>query len=383
MASEIAIKGLSSLKKGSVVLDPMVGSGTVVRHAADLGLHSIGFDLDPLAVLITRAWTTAVDDEVVEDLASEVLEEAKSILLRDVALPWIDDDAETTAFVRYWFGTKQRNALRKIAATLEKKSASRLRERKRAALALLKVALSRIIVTKDAGASLARDVSHSRPHKVAEASVFDVFSAFERSIEQVRRLMAAKPPVGTSDVSLGDARTMKMVKNGSVDAVLTSPPYLNAIDYMRGHRLALVWLGHSLQELREIRSSAIGSERGPDDGTSSLFDDIYSAMVTGDLSSRHRAVVFRYAEDVYRLMSEIARVLKPGAEATLVVGNSCLKGTFIKNSSGVAEAGKMVGLRLKQEIERELPERNRYLPLATGALNKRMRTETVLSLIRR
>jgi len=43
--------------------------------------------------------------------------------------------------------------------------------------------------------------------------------------------------------------------------VLTSPPYLNAIDYLRGHRLALVWLGHELGPLKEIRANSVGAER--------------------------------------------------------------------------------------------------------------------------
>lgn len=382
MASEIAIEGLKDLDKGAVVLDPMVGSGTVVRHASNLELNSIGFDLDPLAVLIARAWTTAVSDDAVAALGCEVVEQAKELKLKNIHLPWIDDDEETRLFVNFWFGAKQRTALRKIAATLDRLGTVYLRGEKRAALTLLRVSFSRIIITKDSGASLGRDVSHSRPHKVSETSDFDVFKAFERSIQQVRRLMALSPPLGKTQIMLGDARSMKL-DNRSVDAVLTSPPYLNAIDYMRGHRLALVWLGHSLRELRAIRSSSIGSERGPDHASTALFEEINAAMVDKDcLSPRHGSVVLRYAEDLYRLMSEIARVLKPGASATLVVGNSCLKGTFISNSSGVTKAGTMVGLRLVNELVRELPERNRYLPLAQGALNKRMRTESVLSLVR-
>ena len=72
----------------------------------------------------------------------------------------------------------------------------RLRTEKRAAADVLRLALSRIIITKNLGASLARDVSHSRPHKVAEVSSFEVPPAFERSVRELRRLLASAPPIG-------------------------------------------------------------------------------------------------------------------------------------------------------------------------------------------
>src|SRR3954452_17321214 len=55
MAPEIALGKIDLLTKpGAVVLDPMCGSGTVVRLAAEHGRVGIGADLDPLAVIITR-----------------------------------------------------------------------------------------------------------------------------------------------------------------------------------------------------------------------------------------------------------------------------------------------------------------------------------------
>lgn len=89
-------------------------------------------------------------------------------------------------------------------------------------------------------------------------------------------------------------------------------------------------------------------------------------------------------DDLYGIMREAARVLKPGAEATFVMGNSCLKGVYIQNSEGLAEAGKAAGLRLTSKIIRELPAQHRYLPTpASGALGKRMRHEIVLSFTKR
>lgn len=61
MASHLALDAIAALAPVSTVLDPMMGSGTVVRVAANAGHCAIGRDVDPLAVLMTKVWTTPID----------------------------------------------------------------------------------------------------------------------------------------------------------------------------------------------------------------------------------------------------------------------------------------------------------------------------------
>lgn len=383
MAPELAIRALRHLPKNSRVLDPMVGSGTVLRHAAALGHIAIGRDLDPLAVLMTRVWNTSFDPNKLQ-LRFRLLRKRANELPATVDIPWIDEDEETRAFVNYWFAERQQESLRKIAFVLA--DLARSKRTRDAELDILRLALSRIIVTKDQRASLARDTSHSRPHRVTLESDYDVWTGFEQSVRRIQSLLEQFPPQGCVEISTGDARDLDLA-NSSVDLVLTSPPYLNAIDYMRGHRMSLVWLGHSLSGLRTIRSTSIGAERRPDvNSTTSLFDEIrYDMCANANLTIKHAAMIARYAEDAYHMMSEVSRVLRSKGRAVLVVGNSCLKGSFIKNSAGIARAAKMVGLKLVHDVERNLPDQNRYLPIPSQShmpLGGRMRTESILTFVR-
>ena len=383
MAPELALANLSDLPAGQVVLDPMAGSGTVLRQASSLGHQALGFDMDPLAVLMSRVWTTAVHDTAVAALFRDVVADAQKAPAK---LAWIDDDAETAAFAKYWFGDPQRQALRRLAASLEHYAEDARTDSERACVEVLKLALSRIIITKDRGASLARDVSHSRPHKVTEASDYDVDMGFDRAVRTIRKRLSDEPPgAGVATVGLGDARRLENVEDGSVDLALTSPPYLNAIDYMRGHRLSLIWLGYRLRDLREIRSNSIGSERSADVvGDAEEFAIMKNAMGQIDLlPSRYAGMIDRYVQDLYSMIRELARLVKAGGRATLVVGNSCLRGIFIKNAGAVEAGAKLTGFRLESVAERDLPQQSRYLPISTdGALAKRMRTEAILSFTR-
>ena len=73
---------------------------------------------------------------------------------------------------------------------------------------ILRVALSRIIITKNQGASLARDTSHSRPHRVALESDYEVWSGFERSVHQIQNILEQSPPTGGVEIIRDDSRSL-------------------------------------------------------------------------------------------------------------------------------------------------------------------------------
>ena len=222
MAPGFVLERLGEIGENSRVLDPMAGSGVVLRQAIELGHEAVGFDLDPLAVLMARVWTTPISEKNLDSWASCVVGEARATNASAVELDWMDAEEETRSFVDYWFGASQRTDLRQIAFVLSRLGQGNCREDS-ASLDLIRLALSRIIVTKEPRASLARDTSHSRPHKVLEDSDFQVFPAFERSIHLLKRWLAEHPPSGVAEVESGDARRLETVGTGTVDTVITSP----------------------------------------------------------------------------------------------------------------------------------------------------------------
>jgi hypothetical protein len=380
MAPEIALKELQKLPPHAIVLDPMMGSGTVLRVALNCGLRAIGRDVDPLAVLMTRVWTTPIDTSSLHEYATQIIQNAQAVNTTSIHLPWIDQDPETSSFIDFWFGESQKADLRKLSHALYTLSGPEAD--------FLRLALSRIIITKDTGASLARDVSHSRPHRVRQENSFSVMDGFITSVTHLAKRLASLPFTACADIRQEDARSLTSLANTSIDAVITSPPYLNAIDYLRGHRLALVWLGHRISELRPIRSTSIGAERAPEAHSQTLFiDSIMTQMTQGTpLPPREQRFLQRYVLDLSALLTEIQRVIRPQGKAVFVIGNSCLHGIFIQNSLALQQLAEQLGFQCLSQEERELLPNRRYLPppQASGNtdLNKRMRTETILTFVR-
>jgi tRNA G10 N-methylase Trm11 len=380
MAPHIVLKAIEALTPGSTVLDPMMGSGTVVRVAAEAGHRAFGRDIDPLAVLMTRVWTAPIDPQRLRVAARELVDEARELPPARIDLPWIDDDAETAAFSVYWFAEEQRQHLRQLSACLHR--------RNDVIGDALRVALSRIIITKDRGASLARDVSHSRPHKVARTNTYRVFEGFLESVHRLARRLEEEPPRGWVDVAHGDARATG-IHAQTIDAVITSPPYLNAIDYIRGHRLALIWFGYRLRDLRAIRRRSIGAERAPDRSADpELLDEIFRILeIPPDFPRRERRVLARYVMDLDAMLREVHRVLKCGGIAVVVIGNSYVRGSFVRNSRSIAHILRRLGFDHVAHFSRPILPSRRYLPPPAQAgmndLEHRMRREVVLTYVRR
>ena len=140
------------------------------------------------------------------------------------------------------------------------------------------------------------------------------------------------------------------------------------------------------EKIRILRSTNIGAEV-----KSELPDSkhiVKAVQASGDvnkLNDRQKGIFVRYVIDMDLVCSEIARVLKPKGKVIYVIGDSTIKGTFIKNSEAIKSLSEHHGLTFESIIQRTLPENRRYLPPPTNKnsgkqLQARMREEVILTM---
>jgi len=231
------------------------------------------------------------------------------------------------------------------------------------------------------------DLSHSRPHKKFTRAPIKPFSRFLSAVKTVvsNCVQPETKPVGPAPViRRGDARKLE-IDAKSIDLVLSSPPYLNAIDYIRCSKFSLVWMGHTIRELREIRGSAVGAESICEEARNAAWVQslINQLGVRPTLSSRDQRILARYVWDMGEALAEVSRVLRSSGRAVYVVGDSRLRGTFIRNSDIVKAVAEEHGLKFRTRHSRTLPRNRRYLPPpkrngSNEPLDGRMSREVVL-----
>jgi SAM-dependent methyltransferase len=382
MAPEVVLGIIPEAGKPLRVLDPMMGSGTVIALAQSKGHGATGIDIDPLAVLISRVWTTALDAAEVRAAAAEVLGSARGKypkLSAREAFP-LDADDETKGFVRFWFDGRARRQLAALARSIADVPNAAVRD-------ALWCAFSRLIITKRSGASLAMDISHSRPHRAFSRAPVNPFEKFLAAADRVASNCVDKRNCSrgpAADIREGDARRIPL-GDATVDVVLTSPPYLNAIDYIRCSKFSLVWMGYTTSELRRLRAGGVGAEarREAIMGDPEIGQIASKMSLRPALGPREEGLLWRYIDDMRVALREASRVLAPGGRAVYVVGDNTIKGTFIRNSVVVSAAAELAGLRVARRQSRDLPANRRYLPPPSkdrvAAMDGRMRREVVLT----
>lgn len=368
-------------KENDIVLDPMAGSVTTLIEASLLNREAIGFDIDPLSLLIGKA---KLQNYVIESIYSE------SISLLNRAINKFQNhtsdlknsfnekfDKETLEFLNYWFPEESQLQLMALKNEIEQLNDTTLQ-------CFLQLVFSGIIVTKSGGITYARDLAHTRPHKVADKKINTAFGEFKKRIKQLIAKITTKLE---SDVSLreGNAKSLPLQDN-SIDLIITSPPYANnAIDYMRAHKFSLIWFGYKISDLRKIRKSFLGSETLNGHSLSDMPE--LSKTMVNSLSvvnkSKGRAL-HRYYNEMQKVITEMHRVLKPQSAAIIVVATSQLANIDVKTHECLAEIGREAGFELIKIGERKINRNRRMLPLSnkksTSSIENRMHNEYVVGL---
>ena len=273
-----ALLNIAGARRDSLVLDPYVGSGTTALEASLLGMRCIGLDLSPLCVLLTRVKVESV--QALDEIGGRV-----KALLDDPELH--PDDAS--------------------AASHEDPRVSEF------------VQIARMVALSDV----------SRRRRDGRASFRKNLKAMLQSVEahaEALRRYRIKP--GGISVSLGDARNLEAtgIRESSVDAVVTSPPYSIALDYVKNDEHALEALGVDLPQLR--------------------------AAMTGVRGAGAKQKLALYNRDMQQMFRQVARVLKPGTRAIFVIGNATVDRSEYTTTEQMSEWAVEAGM----EREREIPK---------------------------
>jgi len=354
-----------------IVLDPMAGSCTTLLEAAFLDRDSIGFDIDPLSLIIGKA---KFQHFALED----AYHSGKSVIHRAVALKQNHQeilekelkkkfDEETYNFIEYWFSSETQLELLSLIEEIEKVEDDAVKQ-------FLKLVFSGIIITKNGGVTLARDLAHTRPHRVLTKTPASAFAEFSKKLFKNLHNLEEMPRLKVR-LEKADAKAVPL-EDESVDLIVTSPPYANnAIDYMRAHKFSLVWFGYKISDLKETRKSYLGAESIDNVELGPLPAAANKKVEQLKEKNENRGkALHRYYAEMSQVIKEMHRVLKPGRACIIIVASSILCGLDVESHMCLAEIGQQHGFELVHIGERDIDRNKRMMP--TSHLKKLSQIET-------
>jgi SAM-dependent methyltransferase len=305
------------------ILDPFCGVGTTLLAAKQMGVDSIGIDASPLAVFVSKTKT--------DDYSREDIDAVKAFLERKLRPKEISDRLAEHPFrwefelfsPRAAFPKRNYNQILAIRDAIEQEEG---RIRNLLLLALLSVLPQASIVVKDGGVLKINKGKRALPAK----------EAFRRKAKRMINDLEAKTAFGHSPrVFLGDARALDLPPD-SVELIVTSPPYLNNIDYSKVYGLELSLLHMSKAEAEEVRMRAIRSFIGKQMKVQEMPPEV------GEIGYKI-PIIGTYFSDMEPALGEMHRVLKKGSKAHVVVSNSVIHETHVLVDEILAEIGERLG----------------------------------------
>jgi hypothetical protein len=216
---------------GDIVLDCFSGSGTIPLEAALMGRRTLAFDANPYAVTLTRAKLEA-------PYSLEVANELLAQRLADSQKRPRYDRKELPLWVRKFFHpTTLQNAVRFADECIEKDDPF-----------LLACLLS--VLHHQRPGFLSYPSSHLVPYlrdrKFPKGEFPDMYTERKlapRLAAKLARTYKYGSPIDKANVLRIEQISVADLKlDFEVDAIVTSPPYMNALDYVRDNRLRMWFL---------------------------------------------------------------------------------------------------------------------------------------------
>jgi len=318
------------------LVDPFCGSGTTLVEAFANGTPSIGRDLSPLAVELSRLKTRRTGNETRKTIVRQAHAHARAAqdLLRTGRVP------PPPAGEAPWYEPSTLRELSLLRALIAAEPAGVVHD-------AMRMLLSSILVK----CSLQRSDSDVRRADKNVPPGFALHWFTRKSFELVRCLRdlarAAPRECPEPDLVCDDATQLATIPSGSVSAIVTSPPYANTYDYAQQHARRFAWLDLSAAEM--IRKE-IGSSR--------LMDG--AADPAGEFELQ-----------LVAMCASFRRVLCVGGQAIVLIGDGAHARIALRADEQLQRAATGAGLRVVARASQRRPSFSNDETAAYGSVGKR------------
>lgn len=295
-------------KKGDIICDPFVGSGTTLLEATLLGYSSIGNDINPLSCLLSKVKVKPVKQKLLNKIdffLEDLLENYKKLkIIKEYSYNSIE----------HWF---QKNVIKELSFI--KKNILSIKEQDLRDLLL--IVFSSIIVR------VSKQESDTRYAAVEKGlKDFETIKIFTDKVKEIKAiyldfLKKTKDKKVNVKILQLDSRALSAIKDNSVDLIITSPPYANTYDYYLYHKHRKFWLG---MDVKFAQLNEIGSRRE------------FSSLKENPK---------KWEEDIKKCLLEMKRIIKKNKNIFVIIGDSVINKKIIMMDKILKKLSDNLGLR--------------------------------------
>lgn len=331
--------------KNPVILDPFAGCGTVLVQAKLNGIRSVGIELNPLLAFIAET-----------KLNSWTVNPEKLIRYYD-SIP-MDKYSAAPEFLKssQHFGPGVLKNLELIKGGIESMAPRSKQDKK--CLDLIWLAFSSILIETSKlkrapclGYSKNKKIEDNAPHILLRQKIYDI-------CEDLKAISLEYKECINVESNIIQANSMIYKHTDKFDLAITSPPYMNGLDYVINYKIEMGWLGFakSQRELKGIKDDMVVC----DNVSKGLIRDFSfnNHLYTNDWIEKIKSninrnierrgsyrrtdmatIVHKYFDDLYRVLKNVGSSLKTNGRFVLVLGDSLIADTYVPTDILIGKIG--------------------------------------------
>jgi len=315
--------------KDGVVLDPFAGSGTMGVEASTQGHESYMMDVNPLLDYFYPLKMPSFKKEEWEKYYYEAKKFLEEVLTREpLSINKINNNIE------YWYPEKLYKYFCRVWTNFhELKNQKSTMADNAVALSLFKISkyfsyaehsMPKLFISKRKRALIEKKLNENSLFSQIETKAFgslvDVKKSVDSLMELDGKLKKAKYFAGV------DSSEFNFEKLPELDCIITSPPYLQAQEYMRTFKLEMMWIGIPQEKIKEYISKEIPFRKAPSKIQGIYIDEIREKIERKDLLKLYDS----YFWFTIKTLENASKRLKKNGNLCILIGNPKMNGIEVE-----------------------------------------------------
>ena len=314
------------------VLDPFMGSGTTAVETVISGNIPYGLEMDPFARMVAEVSSTLFSKDEIKEII-----DLKDII-SDTWCNYTPDVIPNLTGVERWFKDDDLEKLLKLKSAILHLSPEKYR---RFFLVTFADAIKPVSLMERQSLKPYISTKYTKETKEVGDSFDYSFKAHITAIKEM-----AKPQKESQQIRwIGNDATSFEADN-IIDLAISSPPYINALDYTRCIKIESALCGTIDNDVADnLRQLQVGHERRRKQTINKIVSDIfypyYEKILEKDMQRAQTSLA--YFNDIYKNLQCVYKALKEGGEYHIIIGDNTIRDIDIPTHNIITNLSGSVG----------------------------------------